>query len=56
MAEKEIISLEEAQQRLKDQKVPQEHLAFKCPMCGTIQSDARGWYRFSRQNDKISQP
>lgn len=33
-----IITVEEFHAALKDQGVPREHLAFKCPMCGTVQS------------------
>lgn len=32
------ISLEQYHNELKAQKVPQIHLAMKCPVCGTIQS------------------
>jgi len=33
-----IITVEEFHAALKGQGVPREHLAFKCPMCGTVQS------------------
>jgi hypothetical protein len=36
----EKISLEEFHTRLKAQGLPREHLAFKCVMCGTVQSTA----------------
>ena len=32
------ITLEEYHNELKAQKVPRDHLAVKCPVCGTIQS------------------
>lgn len=34
------LQLSEFHDLLKAQDVPREHLAFKCPMCGTIQSAA----------------
>jgi len=34
----EKITLSEFQARLKKQGLPKEHLAFKCPMCGFVQS------------------
>jgi len=36
----ERITVEEFQARLKAQGVPRQHLAFKCVMCGTVQSMA----------------
>lgn len=33
-----IMTVEEFHGALKEQGVPREHLAFKCPMCGTVQS------------------
>jgi hypothetical protein len=34
----QTMTLAEFQDALKSQCVPKEHLAFRCPMCGTIQS------------------
>ena len=31
-------TVEEMHQAMKAQKVPKEHIAFMCPMCGTVQS------------------
>ena len=32
------MTVEEFHAALKDQGVPRDHIAFKCPMCGTVQS------------------
>lgn len=34
----EVITLEEMQARMKAQGVPRQHIALKCPICGTVQS------------------
>lgn len=34
----ETLTLEEFRSKLKEQGVPTEHFAFKCPACGTVQS------------------
>jgi hypothetical protein len=34
------MSLQEFHAAIKDQNVPREHLAFRCPCCGTVQSAA----------------
>ncbi len=36
----ETITLQEFQDRCRAQGVPREHIAFKCPRCGTVQSMA----------------
>lgn len=33
-----VVTLDEFMLELKAQGVPKEHLAFRCPMCGTVQS------------------
>lgn len=33
-----VLTLAEFQGAMRSQEVPQEHMAVKCPMCGTVQS------------------
>lgn len=34
----QTMTIEEFRNAVKEQDVPREHFAFKCPMCGTVQS------------------
>lgn len=40
MGDREEITLEQFHARLLEQGMPTEHLAFRCPKCGTVQSVA----------------
>lgn len=35
---RQVITIDELHAALKDQGVPREHVAFKCPHCGTVQN------------------